>query len=81
MCRLSAKIGRPVTFALIQVDAAPDLWRELMDASLAAAEQGADVWPQIAGRATGLHPHQVMTAPRPRDHDPDDTVPSRKASA
>ena len=54
MCRLSAKIGRPVTFALIQVDSAPDLWRELMDASLAAAEQGADVWPQVAGRATGL---------------------------
>jgi N-acyl-D-aspartate/D-glutamate deacylase len=54
MCRLSAEIGRPVTFALIQVDAAPDLWRELMDASLTAAEEGADVWPQIAGRATGL---------------------------
>ena len=54
MRRLSAKIGRPVTFALIQVDAAPDLWRELMDQSLAAAEEGADIWPQVAGRATGL---------------------------
>ncbi len=54
MCRLSAAIGRPVTFAMIQVDAAPDLWRELMDASLAAADLGADVWPQVAGRATGL---------------------------
>jgi len=54
MRRLSAKIGRPVTFALIQVDAAPDLWRELMDASLAAADDGADIWPQVAGRATGL---------------------------
>jgi len=54
MRRLSAEIGRPVTFALIQVDAAPDLWRELMDASLAAAEDGADIWPQVAGRATGL---------------------------
>ena len=54
MTRLSAKIDRPVTFALIQVDAAPELWRELMDASLAAAEEGADVWPQVAGRATGL---------------------------
>ena len=41
----SAEIGRPVTFALIQVDAAPDLWRELMDASLAAADDGADIWP------------------------------------
>jgi len=54
MRRLSAKIGRPVTFALIQVDSAPDLWRELMDASLEAADEGADIWPQIAGRATGL---------------------------
>ena len=54
MRRLSAKIGRPVTFALLQVDAAPELWRELMDASLAAADEGADLWPQVAGRATGL---------------------------
>src|SRR3954466_10534558 len=54
MRRLSAKIGRPVTFALIQVDSAPGLWKELMDASLEAAEEGADIWPQVAGRATGL---------------------------
>ena len=54
MRRLSAKIGRPVTFALIQVDAARSCRRELMDASLAAADEGADIWPQVAGRATGL---------------------------
>jgi N-acyl-D-aspartate/D-glutamate deacylase len=54
MRRLSAETGRPVTFALIQVDAAPDLWRELMETSRVAAEQGADLWPQVAGRATGL---------------------------
>jgi len=54
MRRLSAAIGRPVTFALIQVDADPDLWRKLMDASLRAVEEGADIWPQVAGRATGL---------------------------
>jgi N-acyl-D-aspartate/D-glutamate deacylase len=54
MCRLSASIHRPVTFALLQVDAAPDLWRELMDASLAAVERGSDVWPQVAARATGM---------------------------
>ncbi|CAB4751027.1 MAG: amidohydrolase family protein [Actinobacteria bacterium] len=54
MRRLSAEMGRPVTFALIQVDSAPELWRELMDASLAATEEGADIWPQVAGRATGL---------------------------
>ena len=54
MRRLSAETGRPVTFALIQVDAAPDLWRELMETSRQAAEEGADLWPQVAGRATGL---------------------------
>ncbi len=54
MRRLSAAIGRPVTFALLQVDAAPDLWRELMDESKRAADEGADLWPQVAGRATGL---------------------------
>ena len=54
MCELSAATGRPVTFALVQVDGAPDLWRELMDATLAATEQGADVWPQVAGRPTGM---------------------------
>jgi len=54
MARLSAEMGRPVTFAMIQVDSAPNLWRELMDASLAATAEGADIWPQVAGRATGL---------------------------
>ena len=54
MARLSAEMGRPVTFAMIQVDSAPDLWRELMDSSLAATAEGADIWPQVAGRATGL---------------------------
>jgi N-acyl-D-aspartate/D-glutamate deacylase len=54
MRKLSAAIGRPVTFAMLQVDAAPDLWRELMDESLAAAAEGAALWPQVAGRATGM---------------------------
>ena len=54
MSRLSSAIGRPVTFALLQVSAAPDLWRDLMDASLAAAAEGAELWPQVAARATGL---------------------------
>ena len=54
MRRLSAKIKRPVTFALVQVDADPDLWRDLMDMTTAAVDEGADLWPQVAGRATGL---------------------------
>jgi N-acyl-D-amino-acid deacylase len=54
MRRLSSTIGRPVTFALLQVESAPDLWKELMDASLEAVDDGADLRPQVAGRATGL---------------------------
>ena len=54
MRRLSAEIGQPVTFALLQVPAAPDLWRELMDVSLRAAEAGAQLFPQVAGRPFGL---------------------------
>jgi N-acyl-D-amino-acid deacylase len=54
MRRLSAAIQRPVTFAMVQVDAAPDLWRELLDESLRAEADGADLWPQVAGRGFGL---------------------------
>jgi N-acyl-D-amino-acid deacylase len=54
MRRLSLSIGRPVTFALLQISDAPDLWRELMDESLRAADEGAQLWPQVAARATGL---------------------------
>lgn len=54
MRRLSAATGRPVSFALVQVDADPGLWRELLGRSLAATDDGADLWPQVAGRATGL---------------------------
>ncbi len=54
MRRLSATINRPITFALVQVDSAPGLWEEIMDESLRAVDDGADLWPQVAGRATGL---------------------------
>lgn len=54
MCRLSAEIGRPVTFALVQCDAAPDLWKGLMDASMTANDAGAQVYPQISGRPAGV---------------------------
>jgi N-acyl-D-aspartate/D-glutamate deacylase len=54
MRRLSAAIQRPVTFAMVQVDAAPNLWRELLDESLRAEADGADLWPQVAGRGFGL---------------------------
>jgi N-acyl-D-aspartate/D-glutamate deacylase len=45
MRRLSAAIGRPVTFALLQLPTAPDQWRDLLAASLEAVDGGADLWP------------------------------------
>jgi N-acyl-D-aspartate/D-glutamate deacylase len=54
MRRLSAAINRPVTFAMLQVDPYPDLWEKLLDASLAAVDDGAQLWPQVAGRPTGM---------------------------
>jgi N-acyl-D-aspartate/D-glutamate deacylase len=54
MVRLSAATGRPVSFAMLQVDDAPELWRELLDEASKAMDLGADLWPQVAGRATGL---------------------------
>ena len=43
-----------MSFALIQVDAAPHLWRELMDISAAAFEAGARLYPQVAARPFGM---------------------------
>ena len=54
MRRLAAEIDRPVSFALIQVDAAPELWREIMAESLAAHEAGAPIYPQVAARPFGM---------------------------
>jgi N-acyl-D-aspartate/D-glutamate deacylase len=68
MRRLSAEIDRPVSFALLQLDPAPDLWRELMDLSLEAIDDGAQLKPQVASRPfgllTGLQTHHVF-AKRP----------------
>ncbi|MDJ0847744.1 MAG: amidohydrolase family protein [Myxococcota bacterium] len=54
MRRLSSEIGRPVTFAMVQVDAAPQLWRELLELSAEATREGAEVYPQVAGRPFGM---------------------------
>ncbi len=54
MRKLSAEIGRPVTFALVQNDAEPELWKEIMAESVAAADEGAQLYPQIAARPFGL---------------------------
>ncbi|ADP78922.1 N-acyl-D-amino-acid deacylase family protein [Pseudofrankia inefficax] len=54
MRRLAEEIDRPVSYALLQVDAAPNLWRELMETSAAAFEAGAPLYPQVAARPFGL---------------------------
>ena len=54
MRRLAAEIDRPVSFALIQVDPAPELWRDIMAESLAAHEAGSPIYPQIAARPFGM---------------------------
>jgi len=54
MKKLSAEIERPVTFAMLQNETEPNLWREIMTESIEAAEQGAQLYPQIAARPFGL---------------------------
>ena len=54
MQRLAAEIDRPISYALLQVDAAPDLWRELMEISANAFEAGAPLYPQVAARPFGM---------------------------
>ncbi|ONH28137.1 N-acyl-D-amino-acid deacylase family protein [Pseudofrankia asymbiotica] len=54
MRRLAQEIDRPVSYALLQVDAAPTLWRELMETSAAAFEAGSPLYPQIAARPFGM---------------------------
>ena len=64
MRRLSAETGRPITFAMLQVDAAPQLWRELLELSADAVRDGAQIYPQVAGRPFGLMiGHQTTVHP------------------
>jgi N-acyl-D-amino-acid deacylase len=54
MRRLSAAIGRPVTFALTQNDHDPEAWRRMLELCSQAAAEGANVRPQVAGRPVSL---------------------------
>jgi N-acyl-D-aspartate/D-glutamate deacylase len=54
MRRLGGEIDRPLSFALIQVDADPNLWREQLDLSAAAHAAGSRLYPQIAARPFGM---------------------------
>jgi N-acyl-D-aspartate/D-glutamate deacylase len=54
MRRLSAAIGRPVTFALNQNNSDPDAYRLLLDLAADAAAEGVAVRPQVHGRTVSL---------------------------
>lgn len=54
MRRLSAAIGRPVTFALNQNNADPGAYRRLLDLAAEAATEGVAVRPQVHGRTVSL---------------------------
>ncbi|WP_421843053.1 N-acyl-D-amino-acid deacylase family protein [Mycobacterium sp.] len=54
MRRLGGEIDCPVSFALIQVDADPNLWREQLDLSAEAHAAGSRLHPQIAARPFGM---------------------------
>jgi N-acyl-D-aspartate/D-glutamate deacylase len=54
MRRLSAAIGRPVSFALAQHNLAPDQWRDILRLAQEATSEGADLRGQVAGRPTNM---------------------------
>ena len=54
MRRLSATIGRPVSFALSQHNLAPDQWREVLRLAQEANAEGADLRGQVGGRPLNL---------------------------
>lgn len=53
MKAISQRFGVPVTFLMLQVPEAPEMWRELLDECAKAREEGADVTPQVYSRAVG----------------------------
>jgi N-acyl-D-aspartate/D-glutamate deacylase len=54
MRKLSAAIGRPVSFALTQNDHDPEAWARMLELCADAAREGASVRPQVAGRPVSL---------------------------
>jgi len=64
MHRLSAEIGRPVSFTLLQFDSRPDLWKQLLDVCQRTRADGAQVVAQFAARPFGiLTGHQTVANP------------------
>ncbi len=62
--RLSAAIRRPLSFVMLQYPSRPDIWREVFRRADEAAAQGAEIFPQVAGRPFGiLAGHQTVANP------------------
>jgi len=54
MQRLSKEIHRPVSFAMLQFDSAPNQWRELVEICQKSRSDGADILAQFAPRPFGI---------------------------
>jgi N-acyl-D-aspartate/D-glutamate deacylase len=54
MVRLAAEIDRPVSFAMVQTQSAPDMWRKQLDIAGAAFDDGIRIHPQFAARPFGM---------------------------
>ena len=64
MTRLSAAIGCPVSFLVMQNEEDPEGWRQLLSLAEEAAAQGAELVPQVAARPFGmLAGHQSRVNP------------------
>jgi N-acyl-D-amino-acid deacylase len=54
MRKLSREINRPVSFALLQIDQQPKLWKEILEICDESKEEGSDLRPQVGSRPTML---------------------------
>jgi N-acyl-D-aspartate/D-glutamate deacylase len=54
MTRLSRETGRPVSFAVLQSDTEPDLWRQQLEIAEKESAKGAHLMAQISGRPPGV---------------------------
>ncbi len=54
MRRLSKEIDRPVSFALLQIDQQPTLWKEILEICAESADEGSVLRPQVGSRPTML---------------------------
>lgn len=54
LSEVSKRTGAPVSFLMVQSMGAPDLWKEQLSAVAKANSEGAQLYPQVAGRPGGM---------------------------